>query len=305
MNKPAETVDIPLSAFAPTGKAPEETLHAIILGDADALLVETRDGPRVYTLRDASEPYRQLVERMPGAAAVLDAEHTILYCNGGLSRMLGRGESAGLNFLDIVTPAQRGLAREMLAAGLAGQTAVEIALVSVDGANAPVRASAGPISFDARPCVALVVTALDDIEALKISAAELRESERRFRTALENSRVSVFEQDSDLRYTWMYNPRIGYNAEAVIGKTDAELMDPVCAANLDAIKQRVMETGAPTRQEVAAAAPGRLSIITTFMSNRALTTREKSSASVAPRPTSPRAREARSKRLAAPSCCGP
>ena len=60
----------------------------------------------------------------------------------------------------------------------------------------------------------------------------------------------------DLRYTWIYNPRIGYNAEAVIGKTDAELMDPVCAANLDAIKQRVMETGAPTRQEVAAAAPG-------------------------------------------------
>jgi PAS domain S-box-containing protein len=256
MDNPAETVDIPLSAFAPTGKAAEETLHAIVLGDADALLIEARDGPRVYTLRDASEPYRELVERMPGAAAVLDAEHTFLYCNGGLSRMLGRGALAGLSFLDLVAPPQRGLAREMLAAGLEAQTAVEIALVFVDGGNTPVRASVGPISFDGRPCVALVVTALDDIEALKISTAELRESERRFRTALENSRVSVFEQDVNLRYTWMYNPRLGYNAETVIGKTDAELMDPVCAANLTAIKQGVIETGAPTRQEVAAAAPG-------------------------------------------------
>jgi PAS domain S-box-containing protein len=256
MNKPAETLDLSLSAFAPTGKAAEETLHAIVLGDADAILIETADGPRVYTLRDASEPYRELVERMPGAATVLDAEHTILYSNGGLARMLGRGEVAGANFLDLVTPTQRGLAREMLAAGLEAQTAIEIALVAADGAKTPVRASAAPISFDSRSCVALVVTALDDIEALRISAAELRESQRRFQTALENSRVSVFEQDLDLRYTWMYNSRLGYRPEAFIGKTDADLMDPVCAAELTAIKRRVIETGQPSRQEVAAAAPG-------------------------------------------------
>ena len=257
MNKPTETVDIPLSAFAPTGKAAEETLHAIILGDADAMLVETRDGPRVYTLRDASEPYRELVERMPGAAAVLDAEHTILYCNGGLSRMLGRGEVGRTEFsrhrdASAARPCQGDAGRRPCEGRPLSKSRWSQSTAQTRPCGPPPR----PISFDARPCVALVVTALDDIEALKISAAELRESERRFRTALENSRVSVFEQDSDLRYTWMYNPRIGYNAEAVIGKTDAELMDPVCAANLDAIKQRVMETGAPTRQEVAAAAPG-------------------------------------------------
>ncbi len=256
MNKPAETRDIPLSAFAPTGLAAEETLHAIVLGEADAVVIETSDGPRVYTLRDASEPYRELVERMPGAATVLDAEHTVLYSNGGLARMLGRAEVAGANFLDLVAPAQRGLAREMLAAALEAQTAAEMALIAESGAKTPVRASAAPISFDGRPCVALVVTALDDIEALKVSAAELRESERRFQTALRNSPISVFEQDLDLRYTWMYNSRLGYAAEAIVGKTDADLMDPVCAANLTAIKRRVIETGQPSRQEVAAAAPG-------------------------------------------------
>ena len=69
-----------------------------MLGDADALVVETKHGPRVYTLRDASEPYRELIERMPGAAPLLDAAHTILYCNGGFARMLGRVEVAGRTF---------------------------------------------------------------------------------------------------------------------------------------------------------------------------------------------------------------
>ena len=302
MNKPAETVARPLSGLAPTGKAAEETLHAIVLGDADALVIATKDGPRVYTLRDASEPYRELVERMPGSAAVLDADHTILYCNGGLARMLGRGEVAGLNFLDLVTPRQRGLAREMLAAGLEGKTAVEIVLIAAGGAEVPARSSAGPISFDSQPCVALVVTALDDIEALKVSAAELRESERRFRTALEKSPISVFEHDLELRYTWMYNPRLGYKPESVVGKTDAEIMDPVCAANLMAIKRRVIETGEASRQEVAAAVPGRLSNTSTSMSNRVTTAPAGSSGSDAPRPTSRRARKARQRPSAAPSC---
>jgi len=255
MNDRPETLGNPLSSFAQTGKAAEETLDAIVLGEADAVVIETSDGPRIYTLRDASEPYRELVERMPGAATVLDAEHTITYCNGGLARMLGR-EVAGQNFLDLVTPAQRGLAKGLLAAGLESHTAAEMALIHDSGARTPVRVSAGPISFDARPCVALVVTALDDIEALKVSAAELKESERRFRTALANSRVSVFEQDLELRYTWMYNSRLGLTGDEIIGKTDAEIMDPVCAANLTAIKRSVIETGQPSRQEVAAAPPG-------------------------------------------------
>ena len=247
---------IRLGSFAPTGPAAEETLYAIVLGEADALVIESEDGPRVYTLRDASEPYRELVERMPGAATVLDAEHTVLYSNGGLERILGRGELSGLDFLDLVTPTQRGLAETLLAAGLEERTAAEMALIAGDGAPAPVRASAGPIAFDGRPCVALVVTALDEIEALRVAAAGLRESERRFQTALLNSPVTVFEQDLDLRYTWIYNPKLGYAADQMIGKTDADIMDPVCALEITAIKRRVLEAGQPSRQEVAAAAPG-------------------------------------------------
>jgi PAS domain S-box-containing protein len=256
MNKHGKNLGDMLSSVAPTGKAAEETLHAIVLGEADAIVVETKDGPRVYTLRDASEPYRELVERMPGAAVIVDADQTILYCNGGLARMLRRDALAGSDLLDLVAPAQRGLAREVLIAGATAPSAVEVALISGDGGETPVRASAAPMSFDGQSCVALVVTALDDIEALRTSEAALREGERRFQIALKNSPIVVFEQDLDLRYTWIFNPRLGYKASEVIGKTDTEILDRECAAVLTEIKRRVVETGQPTRQEVAVAAPG-------------------------------------------------
>ncbi len=256
MNKHGKTLGEMLSSFAPTGKAAEETLHAIYRGEADALVIETKNGPRVFTLRDATEPYRELVERMPGAAVIVDADHTILYSNGGLARMLRREGLAGNDLLDLVAPAQRGLAKEVLAAGARTPSAAEVALISADGGETPVRASAAPMTFDGHDCVALVVTALDDIEALKMSEAALREGERRFQIALKNSPIVVFEQDLDLRYTWIFNPRLGYKASEVIGKTDDEIMEPECAAVQTQIKRRVIETGQPARDEVAVAAPG-------------------------------------------------
>lgn len=93
-------------------------------------------------------------------------------------------------------------------------------------------------------------------EALSIAACIARENDCRFQLALAHSPIAVFEQDLDLRYTWIFNPKLGYRADAVIGKTDAEIMDPACAPRLTEIKRKVIETGRPTRQEVVAAAPG-------------------------------------------------
>lgn len=80
---------------------------------------------------------------------------------------------------------------------------------------------------------------------------ELRESEERFRVALRNSRVVVFNQDRQLRYTWIYNPALGYRSEEVIGRTDADIFpNPDDARMLSALKQGVITTGQPLEQEV-------------------------------------------------------
>lgn len=78
----------------------------------------------------------------------------------------------------------------------------------------------------------------------------LRESEQRFRLALRHSKVSVFSQNADLRYIWMYNPQNSRPAEAHIGRTDAELFGADVAAAFDRVKQPVLLSGLGGRQEV-------------------------------------------------------
>ena len=47
-----------------------------------------------------------------------------------------------------------------------------------------------------------------DVTARKVAEAALQQSEERFRVALEDSPITVFSLDRDLRYTWIYNPRL-------------------------------------------------------------------------------------------------
>jgi PAS domain S-box-containing protein len=80
--------------------------------------------------------------------------------------------------------------------------------------------------------------------------AALREGERRFRIALQHAPIVVFNQDRDLRYTWVYNPAAMLGNETVIGRTDAELLPADDAARLTRIKRAVLESGKGARGEV-------------------------------------------------------
>ncbi len=79
---------------------------------------------------------------------------------------------------------------------------------------------------------------------------ELRQSNIRLQTAIENSPVIVFNQDKDLRYTWVHNLPADFWGGDIAGKTDADLLPPEDAAHLTRIKRRILETGEQTREEV-------------------------------------------------------
>ena len=91
---------------------------------------------------------------------------------------------------------------------------------------------------------------LDRTEELQKANEALQEGEQRFRVALVDTPIVVFNQDLDLRYTWIYNPQ-NYADQPVIGKTDADLFSPDDAMRLTALKRRVMATGLLTREEVS------------------------------------------------------
>jgi len=137
-----------LRASVPTGSDAEETLQAILCGETDALVIESKDGPRVYTLTDANEPYRHLVEQINEAALILDRDGTILYSNGGLAAMLGREELTGQNFLRLVAKKHRSRAEKMLASGGECRTSAEMEIPADDGKMLAVHASAAPMAFD-------------------------------------------------------------------------------------------------------------------------------------------------------------
>ncbi|MEH1975862.1 MAG: response regulator [Nostoc sp.] len=79
----------------------------------------------------------------------------------------------------------------------------------------------------------------------------LGHSEERFRVALKNSPIFVYNQDRELRYTWVYNPPDGVTVEEILGKQDLDIIPVEDAQRLIAIKCRVLTTGLGTREEVS------------------------------------------------------
>lgn len=88
------------------------------------------------------------------------------------------------------------------------------------------------------------------IERQRVEEA-LRQSEERFRVALKNSPIFVYNQDRDLRYTWVYNPFSGLTPKQMLGKKDFDIIPAIDAEHLTAIKSGVLTTGIGTREEVS------------------------------------------------------
>ena len=80
--------------------------------------------------------------------------------------------------------------------------------------------------------------------------AEVKLSEERFRFVATNIPDTLFFQDEELRYVWIFNPSDPFGKSQVVGKTDADLLPPDEAERLTEIKRKVLETGTGTRGEI-------------------------------------------------------
>ncbi|HWE31341.1 MAG TPA: PAS domain-containing protein, partial [Polyangia bacterium] len=84
----------------------------------------------------------------------------------------------------------------------------------------------------------------------------LRQSETRFRMALAHSNISVFEESTDGRVRWVYNPLFGVESDDLVGKNGADLALRTDSVELEELKRRVLDTGERARTEVEAVVGG-------------------------------------------------
>jgi formate hydrogenlyase transcriptional activator len=191
--------------------------------------------------------FRVLVEQASDGIFIADAQGKYVDVNSAGAEMLGytREEMLQLSIPDIVVEEETPRITPEVARIAAGATVLsEWKFRRKDGSTFP-----GEVCGKQLPDGRLQGI-LRDISGRRAAEEAMRRNEERFRVALKDSPITVFNQDDDLRYTWIYNPQLQWQGE-VAGKTDAEIFGPKKAARLIELKRRVLKTGVALREEVA------------------------------------------------------
>ncbi|HEV2397765.1 MAG TPA: PAS domain-containing protein [Candidatus Sulfotelmatobacter sp.] len=107
--------------------------------------------------------------------------------------------------------------------------------------------------FDEAGNVRGAIGAYLDVTDRKVVEQRLRITSERFKVALRGTPITVFNQDLDLRYTWIYNPIGAHTVAEIIGKTDLEILErEEDARAIVTIKREVLRTGVSFQGEMQA-----------------------------------------------------
>jgi PAS domain S-box-containing protein len=132
----------------------------------------------------------------------------------------------------------------------------ELEIRFADGSSLHEFGHAVPL-FDESGQVRGAVGAFLDITERKRIETELRHATERFQLALRGTPITVFHQDLDHRYTWIYNPIGAHTDSEIIGKRDRDILErPEDADVIEAIKSQVLSTGVSYQGEITASMNG-------------------------------------------------
>ena len=168
----------------------EETLHAIRSGEVDALVVESPQGEKIYTLAGADSTYRDLVEQMSEGAARLCPRGLIIYANSRLAKMLGTPleKVIGTQMRDYIIPDYLAVFDDLFKKGK-DSSAGEVALKAGTNLTTPAQISSKKIITEEGENFYIIVT---DLSELKIKEKELRDSALYCHTIIEVSPDPLF-----------------------------------------------------------------------------------------------------------------
>jgi PAS domain S-box-containing protein len=214
----------------------EETLHAILSGEVDGLVIHTEEGDRVFTLSGADHPYRIMIETMNEGAVTLADDGTILFCNrrfadivrGSLEKIMGSSIYSYFSSTDL--PLFKGLLEQ----SSAGNSKLELALKTGDKTSTPVLLSISTLGHTDTPgTVCMVVTDLTQQkrnEAMRIEEevlqkahdkleAQVAERTAELRTAL--SEIQAMKEQLEVENIYFrHESKMKHQHENIIGQSD-------------------------------------------------------------------------------------
>lgn len=204
-------------------------------------------------LRKNESLYRSLVETIPHGINEIDMAGFITFGNAAYYKMLGyaEGELLGKPVWDLMPESERLTVPKYIAKQVQEQpppTPYLGKILTKDGKLLNIQVDWNYKRDEQGQVIGFIAVVTDITESQRMAEA-LRSSEERFRVALQNSPTIVFNQDRELRYTWVYNCQPKTVADQIIDKSDAEIFAPEDAERLAAIKRRVLTTGVGTREE--------------------------------------------------------
>ncbi len=206
-------------------------------------------------LRESETQYKLLFEWAPVGIGLTDSSGRFLNFNDAILKPGGYNREdvtkiGNVNFL-YANPAQR--QRVLSLFRKQGYVSnYEVKFKRKDGSIYEALLSLSKLNIKGKPCVQAIV---EDITQRKHTEELLRLQVERFQVALGAIDIAVFNQDKRLRYTWISQSQLGYQADQVIGKTDAELFSPQDASAIIKIKRAVIEGGRGTRKVISVHTP--------------------------------------------------
>ena len=226
-----------------------------VTGDVYGILVQ---GHEVTALRRNTALFSQIIEQAPGGVYVVDSQFRLTHVNAGaLPAFASVQPLIGRNFDEVmeilwgpeIGPHLASIFRHTLATGERYVSPRFSEHRSDLGVEQAFEWEAQRITLpDGQHGV---VCYFQDVTARELADAARRESEDRLSLAVKSSQVVLFQQDLDLRYTWLQNAVPGFDGSEAVGKRDADLMERAAdAAVVEALKREVIRSGVSQRQEV-------------------------------------------------------
>jgi len=200
----------------------EETLRAILGGEADSLVVPTAGGERVFTLSGADHSYRVMVETMNEGAVTITSDGTILFCNHRFADIVQRPleKIIGSSITQYISSTDRQLFKALVERGLKENSKEELVLQAGGENTVPVLLSVSPLQH--KDMIGVVCAVMVDISDRKKMEEALKISETNYRRLFEAAQDGILILDAETGQITDVNPflleMLGYSHEELLGK---------------------------------------------------------------------------------------